>query len=195
LMYRFHSTTQANTPPTDVDVESSTEMAVEPPTTPSPSVESPSPTNQRMIPFVIIGVQPVPPRDSERDGSPSFSEGVASLLANARSNTTNTRPTSRPTTSSTSISSDPRPFHPTQIPGSWRDSPPPPDLPRRRASVDGSFSREPLEREPLRENTTRAWQMYIYGGAYPENHLIFTAPSLFTDVIPPLSFKFNSLVS
>lgn len=23
--------------------------------------------------------------------------------------------------------------------------------------------------------------MYIYGGAYPENHLIFTAPTLFTD--------------
>jgi hypothetical protein len=23
--------------------------------------------------------------------------------------------------------------------------------------------------------------MYIYGGAYPENHLIFTAPSLFTE--------------
>jgi hypothetical protein len=27
--------------------------------------------------------------------------------------------------------------------------------------------------------------MYIYGGAYPENHLIFTAPTLFTDVSPP----------
>jgi len=46
--------------------------------------------------------------------------------------------------------------------------------------VDGSFRRDPLERE-VRESTTRAWQMYIYGGAYPENHLIFTAPSLFTD--------------
>ena len=62
---------------------------------------------------------------------------------------------------------------------------PPPESPRRRASIDGSFRRD-MEREPTRESTTRAWQMYIYGGAYPENHLIFTAPSLFTDVPPPV---------
>jgi hypothetical protein len=194
LMYRFHATTPntpaATTPtaPTETDVEDTTEMSVEPSPPASPSIESQSPPqSERMIPFVIIGVQPVPPRDSERDSAPTFSEGVASLLANARnnanSNSSTNRPTVRPTTSSASITSETPPFRTTtHIPGSWRDSPPP-ESPRRRASIDGSFRRD-MEREPTRESTTRAWQMYIYGGAYPENHLIFTAPSLFTDVLP-----------
>jgi hypothetical protein len=147
-----------------------------------------------MVPFVIIGVQPVPPRDSQHAGVPSFSEGVASLLANARQNAGQVRPTT--SAGALSSSPDPNPHHSTTsiptIPGAWRDSPPPEPL-RRRASIDGSF-RRPLTNSTTtatgtgtpatrdREQNTRAWQMYIYGGAYPENHLIFTAPTLFTDV-------------
>lgn len=186
----------------------STTMSVETPSTTSLSSDRPSSADTsrtssssepRMVPFVIIGVQPVPPRDSGHTGVPSFSEGVASLLANARQNAT-TRPDIRTTASSGSLTSlsnaplrAPRSIPlapPTTIPGAWRDSPPAPTLDphRRRASVDGSFrhASNPSTSSPTRdrEPNTRAWQMYIYGGAYPENHLIFTAPTLFTDVSP-----------
>ena len=184
----------------------STTMSDESPSTTSLSSDRPSSADTsrtssssepRMVPFVIIGVQPVPPRDSGHAGVPSFSEGVASLLANARQNAT--RPDERPPASSgslTSLSNAPLrgtrsiPLaQPTPIPGSWRESPPPTlDPHRRRASVDGSFrhASNPSTSSPTRdrEPNTRAWQMYIYGGAYPENHLIFTAPTLFTDVLP-----------
>ena len=198
----------------------STTMSVETPSTTSLSSDRPSSADTsrtssssepRMVPFVIIGVQPVPPRDSGHTTVPSFSEGVASLLANARQNAT-TRPDIRPTASSgslTSLSNAPSlrgtrsiPLAATPastIPGAWRDSPPPPqsfDPHRRRASVDGSFrhASNPSTSSPTRdrEPNTRAWQMYIYGGAYPENHLIFTAPTLFTDV-PSNKFFFQEL--
>ena len=209
LMYRFNARVSPNTTATVSESPVSETMDVEPTlsspeqtTEPSTSTNSESPettTESRMVPFVIIGVQPVPPRDTGRTGPPSFSEGVASLLANARQTTDNTIPPLRPTTSIGSVTSDTTtvqsttsiPTSATTIPGSWRDSPAPPDLPRRRASVDGSFRHSlatagtnstPTQTESReREATTRAWQMYIYGGAYPENHLIFTAPTLFTD--------------
>ena len=205
LMYRFNSlTTAMTTNTTTTPVETSTTettlesaMVVESrPPTPMPSSSSERSTSSansisgepRMIPFVIIGVQPVPPRDSGHPGVPSFSEGVASLLANARQNAGQVRPT----TSAGALSSSPvtNPLHSTSsiptIPGAWRDSPPPEPL-RRRASIDGSFrhpSTNTTTTPPTRdrEPNTRAWQMYIYGGAYPENHLIFTAPTLFTEV-------------
>ena len=205
-MYRFNSlttptttnttTTPVETPTTETTLANEMEVESRPPT-PMPSSGSERSTSSansisgepRMIPFVIIGVQPVPPRDSQHAGVPSFSEGVASLLANARQNAGQ----GRPTTSAGAISSSPHPnaLHSTAsiptIPGTWRDSPPP-DALRRRASIDGSFrhpstntsTTAPATRD--RESNTRAWQMYIYGGAYPENHLIFTAPTLFTDV-------------
>ena len=206
LMYRFNSlttpittnraTTPVETPTTETTLETAMVVESRPPT-PMPSSGSELSTSRtnsisgepRMIPFVIIGVQPVPPRDSQHAGVPSFSEGVASLLANARQNAGQVRPT----TSAGALSSSPgpNPLHSTTsiptIPGAWRDSPPPERL-RRRASIDGSFrhpstnttTTTPATRD--REQNTRAWQMYIYGGAYPENHLIFTAPTLFTDV-------------
>ena len=214
LMYRFHSrnttstttttTTTTTTPPIVEENESA--MAVERPGTPIPerpgtpipmnyrpssidsNVRRTSSTEPRMVPFVIIGVQPVPPRDSGHTGVPSFSEGVASLLANARQNADSTRPPIvRPTSSGNIINDSLAEQSSSTIPGSWRDSPPPSDTPRRRASVDGSFraSATSPTRERERETNTRAWQMYIYGGAYPENHLIFTAPTLFTDVPSP----------
>ena len=206
LMYRFNSlatptttnttTTPVETPTTETTLE--TAMIESRPPTPMPSSRSERSTSSansisgepRMVPFVIIGVQPVPPRDSQHTGVPSFSEGVASLLANARQNAGQVRPTTSAGTLSSS--SHPNPHHSTTsiptIPGAWRDSPPPVPL-RRRASIDGSF-RHPLTNTTAtttpatrdREPNTRAWQMYIYGGAYPENHLIFTAPTLFTDV-------------
>ena len=219
------TTTASSTVETVTDLDGMTASGEDPSTTPMPSrrlsaasttisVETPSTTSlssersssadtsrtsslsePRMVPFVIIGVQPVPPRDSGHTEVPSFSEGVASLLANARQNAT--RPDIRPTASSgslTSLSNAPLratrsiPLAPpTTIPGSWRDSPPPSLGPhRRRASVDGSFRHASTPSTSShtrdREQNTRAWQMYIYGGAYPENHLIFTAPTLFTDV-------------
>lgn len=206
LMYRFNSlttptTTNTTTTPVEaptIETTLETEMVVESrPPIPMPSSGSERSTSSansilgepRMIPFVIIGVQPVPPRDSQHAGVPSFSEGVASLLANARQNAGQ----GRPSTSAGALSSSTHPnaLHSTAsiptIPGAWRASPPPDPL-RRRASIDGSFrhpstntsNTAPAARD--RESNTRAWQMYIYGGAYPENHLIFTAPTLFTDV-------------
>jgi hypothetical protein len=164
LMYRFNSRPFApstltdppsSTPETPMEVESPPPASYTPPSRPPPS--SPDP---RMVPFVIIGVQPVPSRDAGRPPVPSFSEGVATLIANARQ----TAEIVRPTSSSAS-------------PNPWRES-------RRRASIDGSFRRSPEHSQTRQEaGTTRAWQMYIYGGAYPENHLIFTAPTLFTDVL------------
>jgi hypothetical protein len=194
LMYRFTSRNATVTPTTTTETTTeepiSTPMTVETnPSSPTPSETSETTTETQMVPFVIIGVQPVPPRDSGHTGVPSFSEGVASLLANARQTASRIRPSVRPTTSSGDINSTDNVLRGTTsipaIPGSWRDSPPPMDGPRRRASIDGSFRAPtntitPPVRE--RESNTRAWQMYIYGGAYPENHLIFTAPTLFTDV-------------
>lgn len=215
-MYRFHSMTPITSSTTGIETRSpstsdesnGTALAVEarPPTPmpqsstlPPPTSEPTTSSEQRMIPFVIIGVQPVPPRDQSQTGGPTFSEGVASLLANARQNASHSRPSTRPTTSSGNppASDTPSPQGTTSIspiPGSWRDSPPPPPLDpqRRRASFDGSFRHNSSvgtttsphrDREPI----TRAWQMYIYGGAYPENHIIFTAPTLFTDVFPSLN--------
>lgn len=209
LMYRFNSrdtTTPTSTegPPTSqtiLEEPENTPMAGgSRPPTPMPRSYSPprftrpettsTPSEPRMVPFVIIGVQPVPPRETGHTGVPSFSEGVASLLANARQTGGATRPTLRPTTSSGSVNSEITPLQtsasiPT-IPGAWRDSPPPTssstDSRRRRASVDGSYRHLDGVQSRERESNTRAWQMYIYGGAYPENHLIFTAPTLFTEV-------------
>jgi hypothetical protein len=211
LMYRFNSrntTTSAVGSPTSETIpeESDNSMAVESrPPTPIPSSSSSStrstrsetpsnPSEPRMVPFVIIGVQPVPPRETGHTGVPSFSEGVASLLANARQNAGATRPGIRPTTSSGSVNSEITPLQTSAsipaIPGAWRDSPPPTasstDSRRRRASVDGSYRHSEGVQSRERESNTRAWQMYIYGGAYPENHLIFTAPTLFTEVPLPL---------
>jgi hypothetical protein len=213
LMYRFNlmtstipttgtdtrqQTTSDGTNRTTVSIETRPPTPIPPSSTIPPPPPTPEPSESRMIPFVIIGVQPVPPRDPNQAGGPSFSEGVASLLANARQNASQSRPGTRPTTSSGNhAASDTSPLRGTTsippIPGSWQDSPPPSqDSSRRRASFDGSFRHNssvgtttPPNRD--REPTTRAWQMYIYGGAYPENHLIFTAPTLFTDVFPHLS--------
>jgi len=214
LMYRFNS---RNTAPSTVGTPSTETIPEEPdtasmtvetrPPTPIPSSSassqtapstnsSSSPSEPRMVPFVIIGVQPVPPRDGGgHTGVPSFSEGVASLLANARQHAGTNRPSLRPTTSSGSVNSEiTAPLQasasiPT-IPGAWRDSPPSTssssvlESRRRRASVDGSYRHHEGIQSRERDSNTRAWQMYIYGGAYPENHLIFTAPTLFTDVPP-----------
>lgn len=174
-------------PPSDDTASISSMVSSQDPerTSTSSSASSTTPSETRMIPFVIIGVQPVPPRDPTQHATtvPSFSEGVASLLANARNQNTLERGSTNSGThesQSTDLATVP------SIPGAWRDSPPPMlDGPRRRASVDGSFRHSQPNNNAgsnvLREPSTRAWQMYIYGGAYPENHLIFTAPTLFTE--------------
>lgn len=201
LMYRFSSrtSTPSTTPTPDTstsrtssnesDIASMTE-ADSRPTSPQPTVRSSSsePSEPRMVPFVIIGVQPVAPRDTPgHPVVPSFSEGVASLLANARQHAGQIRPGLRSTSSSGNLATTENPLHGSasipSIPGAWRDSPPPVDSHRRRASVDGSFrTSNNSPSTSVRDANTRAWQMYIYGGAYPENHIIFTAPTLFTDV-------------
>jgi hypothetical protein len=201
LMYRFNSlqsaagassAAQRTNRDTMMDMDPSTTTEEEEET---PSDSTSSPSEPRMVPFVIIGVQPVSPRDPNQTTVPSFSEGVASLLANARQGAGATHPPLRPTTSSGSVTSDTNPLRPTTsvpsgaLPGSWRDSQTAESL-RRRASFDGSVRRlqsssAQTTSQPRDRENTRAWQMYIYGGQYPENHLIFTAPTLFTDVIPP----------
>ena len=222
LMYRFnslnssagsHSSTMqgTNRPDTMMDMDSPTATPDEEPSSASSDSSSTSSSEPRMVPFVIIGVQPVSPRDPNQTTVPSFSEGVASLLANARQNAgTNQTPRSalRPTTSSGPMTSDVNSLRSTTsvpgtttLPGSWREAPASQaaaESLRRRASFDGAF--RPLQQNSSTQTTsqvrgdrenTRAWQMYIYGGQYPENHLIFTAPTLFTDVPSPIQSVFR----
>ena len=223
LMYRFnslnssagsHSSTMQRTNRADtmMDMDSMTTTADEEPSSASSDSRSTSssPSEPRMVPFVIIGVQPVSPRDPNQTTVPSFSEGVASLLANARQNTSTNHtpsPSLRPTTSSGSMTSDVNSLRSTTsvpstttLPGSWREAPPsqaPAESLRRRASFDGAFrplqpnnSTQTTNQTRVDRENTRAWQMYIYGGQYPENHLIFTAPTLFTDVPCPINLFF-----
>jgi hypothetical protein len=196
LMYRFNllSTTSLSATSTTTSEESdatttTNESQSTTPNTSSSETTSSSadtPPEPRMIPFVIIGVQPAPPRDSGHASVPSFSEGVASLLANARNVPDRMVRSSTSGSGNQDSNGDDGLQSAASMPGAWQE-PSTLNHVRRRASVDGSYRHASTNTNPLstrdREANTRAWQMYIYGGAYPENHLIFTAPTLFTDVI------------
>jgi hypothetical protein len=53
---------------------------------------------------------------------------------------------------------------------------------RDRDSSATSHAYGPNRPPPSTAEGTRSWIIYVLGGQYPENHLIFTSPSLFTDV-------------